>query len=364
MASAGGRHGGQIIPGLKYDPDELVEHFGPERGQRIADLAGRTGQIVFDLVERHGLDCGARSTAWVQAIDTPAKAERAKRRAEQWQQRGAPVDYVDAGEAARLSGTQRYVGAFVDRRAGAIQPLSYARELARVAAGFGARLRGASRIDALERRGELWHARLERNRAIEAEAVLVCTNAYSGALVPDLSASIIAANSLQLATEPLPDALAATILPGGEVLSDTRRIIRYWRMVDNRLVIGGRGPYREAGPEGDWAHLVRDVETLFPRLKGIAFTHRWGGRVAVHPDYLPRLHAPAPGLFAAIGCQGRGIGWQTAMGAELARLVLEPGYDAALPVSRVTPIPFAGLRAVGVSATIAWYRALDRLGVA
>ena len=38
----------------------------------------------------------------------------------------------------------------------------------------------------------------------------------------------------------------------------------------------------EPGGESDWAHLMRDVGTLFPMLKDLRFTHRWGGRVAIH----------------------------------------------------------------------------------
>jgi glycine/D-amino acid oxidase-like deaminating enzyme len=128
--------------------------------------------------------------------------------------------------------------------------------------------------------------------------------------------------------------------------------------------MGGRGPYREPKAEGDWRHLVRDVRDLFPFLgRELRFTHRWGGRVAIHPDYLPRLHAPAPNLHVALGCQGRGIGWQTAMGAELARLAVDPTYETALPVSRVEPIRLHRFKALGVSATVAAYRAMDRLGI-
>ena len=127
--------------------------------------------------------------------------------------------------------------------------------------------------------------------------------------------------------------------------------------------MGGRGPYREPGPERDWAHLVRDVRDLFPQLGDIAFTHRWGGRVAIHPDYMPKLHRPAPGMLVAIGCQGRGIGWQTAMGGELARLARETDYDPVLPITPIMPIRLHGFKALGVSATIAACRVLDRLGV-
>jgi glycine/D-amino acid oxidase-like deaminating enzyme len=98
-------------------------------------------------------------------------------------------------------------------------------------------------------------------------------------------------------------------------------------------------------------------------LHGIAFTHRWGGRVAIHPDYWPRLHQLRPAVFAAIGCQGRGIGWQTAMGAELARVATDAAHEPVLPISSVEPIPFSLLKRVGVPVAVTAMRALDRLGL-
>jgi glycine/D-amino acid oxidase-like deaminating enzyme len=362
---ASGRNGGQVIPGLKYDPEEIEAVMGRERGERLWRFAGSTADFVFDLVARLGLKAEARRTAWIQGIHAEAAAVRARARASQWQARGADVAYVDASEAARLVGTPIYVGAFVDRRAGTIQPLSYSRELARAALAAGARIHGKSPVAAIERSGAGWRVTTASGASVDADHVLVCTNAYSGPLFPDLPASIVAANSLQIATVPLPAELRAAILPGGEVLSDTRRIIRYWR-TDNqgRFIMGGRGPYRDPEPESDWGHLKRDVASLYPALAGIPFTHRWAGRVAIHPDFWPRLHVPEPGIFAAIGCQGRGIGWQSAMGAELARIVLDKDHEPVLPVSGVVRIPFAPLKRVGVSLTIAAMRVLDRLGIA
>ena len=53
---ASGRNGGQVIPGLKFDPDELVQMFGTERGEKLVDFAGRTADVVFDLIARHRMD--------------------------------------------------------------------------------------------------------------------------------------------------------------------------------------------------------------------------------------------------------------------------------------------------------------------
>jgi len=361
---ASGRNGGQLIPGLKYDPDDIEASLGRERGERLWRFAGGTADFVFALVERLGLRAEARRTAWIQGVHSARAAKLARSRAEQWQRRGADVAYVEAEEAERLTGAGAYVGAFVDRRAGRLQPLSYSRELARAAIAAGARVHGASRVVSLDRRGGGWRAATARGAQVAAKKILLCANAYSDGLFPELPRSIVAATSLQIATEPLPEALRRAILPGGEVLSDTRTVIRYWRLdAAGRLLMGGRGPYREPGPESDWAHLKREVPSLYPALRGIAFTHRWGGRVAIHPDYWPRLHQLRPGVFAAIGCQGRGIGWQTAMGAELAQLAMDDAYEPVLPISPVDPIPFSAFKRVGYAAALTAMRTLDRLGL-
>src|SRR6185295_16528252 len=53
---ASGRNGGQVIPGLKYDPDELVAMFGPKAGEHLIGVAGGAPDTVFDLIARHDID--------------------------------------------------------------------------------------------------------------------------------------------------------------------------------------------------------------------------------------------------------------------------------------------------------------------
>src|SRR5919201_1110154 len=50
-----GRNGGQVIPGLKYDPDELEAMFGPERGRGLVEFVGRSADVVFDLIDKHAM---------------------------------------------------------------------------------------------------------------------------------------------------------------------------------------------------------------------------------------------------------------------------------------------------------------------
>ena len=285
---ASGRNGGQVIPGFKYDPDELEAMFGSERGGRIWRFGAGTADCVFDLIARHRMDVTTRRAGWVQGIHSEKAAVRGRRRAEQWQRRGADVEYLDAAATAEILGTELYRGSVIDRRGGALHPLSYVRELARVAGLCGARIFGETIAARLERRETGWQIHCHNGASVQADRVLICTNAYSDTLVPGLSNSIIAANSLQVATEPLPDEWRARIMPRGEVLSDTRKVIRYWRLDDRgRLLMGGRGPYREPDGEADWATSRRGYRSDLSHA-GAAAMHAPLGRTRRHPH---RFHA-------------------------------------------------------------------------
>jgi glycine/D-amino acid oxidase-like deaminating enzyme len=356
-----GRNGGQVIPGLKYDPAELRAKFGEEHGRRLVDFAGRTADTVFDLIDRHAMDVPHVRAGWIQGAHTEAGLAEVARRAEQWSAWGASTELLDRAGVARKLGTDSYLGGWIDRRGGAIQPLAFARGLARAALAAGARIHGGTAVTKLERRGERWHVETDRGVAVDAGRVLLATNGYTGDLVPRLRRTVIAVNSFQIATEPLTDNLRKTILPEGHVSSDTRKLLLYFRFDhQGRLLMGGRGPFREPkGPE-DWAHLERVLGKLFPQIKGTPIAHRWCGRVAVTRDFLPHLHEPAPGLLVDIGCMGRGVGLQTTMGRALARY-LGSGRtsDLPLPIVPIAPIPAHGLNRLYVSAIITWYRMTD-----
>ncbi|WP_027813288.1 NAD(P)/FAD-dependent oxidoreductase, partial [Burkholderia cenocepacia] len=111
---ASGRNGGQVIPGLKYDPDELVRRFGDEAGEQLAGIVGGAADTVFDLIARHGIDCDARREGWIQPAPTTAMLDTVARRAQQWAARGAPVDVLGRDDVARRLGTPAYAGGWID----------------------------------------------------------------------------------------------------------------------------------------------------------------------------------------------------------------------------------------------------------
>ncbi|CAB3658616.1 MAG: NAD(P)/FAD-dependent oxidoreductase [Achromobacter pulmonis] len=356
-----GRNGGQVIPGLKYDPDALVSMFGAERGERLVRFAGATADAVFNLIERHAMDVPHVRRGWIQGAHNPAALKLAHARAAQWARHGADAQPLDKAEVTRLIGTDRYLGGWVDRRAGAVQPLSYARGLARAALNAGAVIHTDTPVTRLQREGGKWVATTAGGARVTAERVVMCTNAYGADLLPGLKPSIIDANTFQVATPPLPERVRAGIFPEGHVTSDTRNLLLYFRLDhQGRLLMGGRGPFREPRGAQDWAHLERVMVKMFPQVAGTPFEYRWCGRVAITRDYLPHLHEPQPGLLVDIGCQGRGVGLQTSMGRAMAQYLVS-GDPKALPVplSPIKPFPLYGLRRLYVNAVVTWYRMTD-----
>ncbi|MDR0251991.1 MAG: FAD-binding oxidoreductase, partial [Brucellaceae bacterium] len=135
---ASGRNGGQIIPGLKHDPEDLLSTYGAEHGRRMIDMVGGSADLVFDLIRRHNIQCAPVRSGWIQAAHSELAKSAVHKRARQWQAQGVEVEILDRSGVTKLSGTDHYLGGWRDPRAGAIQPLDYARGLARVAAANGA----------------------------------------------------------------------------------------------------------------------------------------------------------------------------------------------------------------------------------
>lgn len=354
---ASGLNGGQVIPGLKYDPDHLREHFG----EKAAAFAAGTADAVFDLIREERLPVAHGRAGWIQAAHTETALRAAENRVRQWQARGADVAFLDHAAIAGLTGAQGYLGGWIDRRAGIVDPYAFTMALGGLAVAAGARIATGSRVVSLAKRDQRWHAETADGRKVTAPKVVASTNAYSDTLVPGLAQTLVWLHSFQIATEVLPQALAETILPEGQAVSDSRRILVYYRKSpDGRLMLGGRGPMREPTSPGEWAHLQRAMLRLYPALEGRHIEKRWYGRVAMTPDHLPHIHEPEPGLLAVAGCQGRGVGLMTAIGRHLAAYAVsgDPA-DLPLPITPIRPIPLHRFRMVGVAATIAWYRFLD-----
>jgi glycine/D-amino acid oxidase-like deaminating enzyme len=358
---AAGRNGVQVNAGLKHEPDEAERDLGDVYGPRLVRLAGEAPAYLFGLISRLGIDCEARREGTLRVAHHPRHAAELRGSVEQWLRRGVALESWDGARVAAATGCDHYVAATFDPRGGAVNPLGLARGLAAAAISAGVRLCSESRALKLERDGRGWRVAAPGG-TVRADKVVLATDGYTDDLWGGLRTSIVPVYSSIIATEPLPPRLAASILPGGEVVYESGDVTSYYRRDrEGRLLMGGRGAQRRAEELQDYAHLSRHALRLWPGLAGVKWTHWWNGQFALTPDFYPRLHVPAPNLLIGLGYSGRGVALGTALGAQLAEAAAgTPLETLSLPVTGVPHIPFHRLWRVGVTARVAYGRFRDR----
>lgn len=345
-----GRNVGLVNAGMWTKPEDLLATLGAETGNRLLNELGNGPSLVYELVEKHSMDCEAvRNGTLHTAIDADGLADITERH-RQWKARGAPVEVISAAETARLTGAPGFTGALLDRRAGTIQPLSYARGLAHAAIRAGASIYTQTPLQAARRDGDLWRLGFPQGTIIAPRAVLA-TNAYAG-MVPgspfgEHMQELTILPYFQFATRPLTGNVAGSILPEEHGTWDTGTVMTSFRKdKSNRLIFGSIGRLDRLAHGTHRAFAERALEKLFPQLGRVEFEYWWDGRIGMTTTHLPRFHSPAPGIVSVSGYNGRGIAPGTVFGRALAGLVM--GDEAAMPLeeTRIAPDPLRGVKSV------------------
>jgi len=360
---ASGRSGGQVNPMLPFNtPAKLRQMLGDRYFERLAETSLQSADELFDVINAYQIKCQARQKGWLRVCHSKKALQEAKAGVAEWNQYGANMEIIDRDEVARRSGTSAYHAGVLTPRGGAVQPMSLAVGLANAAKQRGCAIYGQSAVTDMERSGNKWISRTQFGH-VNSQWVIVATNGYSDDLIPKLSKSIIPVTPIQIATDPLPDALIGSILPQGHTISDSRRIIMYARREpDNRMVYGGHGRLLASGEIKGVEWLKRDAARVFPQLEGVEWTYEWGGRIAITDDHLPHLHEPKPGLLIGLGYNGRGVAMSNVMGRVMAERVLGADIDALpFPNTLIRDIPFRMPKLLGMRAAIGFMRFLDYL---
>lgn len=348
---ASGRNTGFVVPTLKHalSPSNVVQKFGERRGEIFNGMIGGSGTHLFSVIRDNQIECAAEQTGWLQPAHSRAALAACAAQAKEWQQRGYGVELLDAAETKRQTGMAAYHGAMRIPTGGQINPLAYTRGLARACVANGVRLFASSPVTGIERDGAVWRVKSAGGH-IRAKQVVLTTNAMVGKLCREVDAAIIPTLSFQIATQRFDTEMQRRILPSRSPVADSRRHLFAARWSpDGRIVGGGLvypGPFR-------MARARRRFEARFarflPELGPIRAEYAWVGTVAVTLDSLPRLFDLAPGLWAPIACNGRGIALTAAFGRELAKFLAGQvtADDFVVPITKPDPVPLRVFATLG-----------------
>ena len=278
---ASGRNGGFALAGGAARYDVARETYGREQALELwrwtEEELGRMSQIAGDALVRTGSYRVAVDDEERDAIRAEYEALRADGIAAEW-----------------LDEFPRFRGAIVHPADGAIQPARFTRRLAARAAAAGVEFRE--------------HEEVADVRALDADRILVATDGYGRALLPELADAIWPARGQVVVSHPIRRTLY-------DRPHYARQGFDYWQQLpDGRVLLGG---FRDVSILDE----LTDVEQTTPRIQAslerflaeltdgeARISHRWAGIFAITQDMLP-LVGRVPGrddVWIAAGYSGHG----------------------------------------------------------
>ena len=324
---ASGRNAGFVLlgaPGADPGSDDAAER---ERAGRLWAF-GRENVRAIRALDPRAFDL--RWTGSVVAAGDEREATRLRRQADVLD----GVEWLDAASLHARIGARGFAGGVFVREGGVLHPAKLVRHLAAIS---GATVMERSRVTEIraERGGAESGGVVIAGDGFEVRAgrVVLCLNAHLPQLLPELSGWVRPVRAQMLATAPVAPALDVPVYS-----HDGHFYIR--QRTDGRLLLGGARHlhradevgYEDATTPALQRSLAGYLADHFPSLAPAQPVRRWSGTMGFSPDGLPVVgEVPGrPGVIAAAGFTGHGMGYSVRFGRLLARCVLgepDPALD-------------------------------------
>jgi glycine/D-amino acid oxidase-like deaminating enzyme len=365
---ASGRNGGIAEASWAKFP-AMCRLYGQDDAVRLATAIEAGLADLRSFCDSHQIDAQIRHRGNLWVASNQSQLGAWEKTAQAAEAAGVnPFKPVTAAEAQRLTGSPMVLGGVYEDNAASLQPARLVRGLRRVAAELGAKIFEHTPMTGYDGTGPVTVS--TPRGIIRAGQVVLAMNAWAAAHRQAKPYLFITSSDI-IATRPIPALLAADGLGSGIALSDSRRLILYWRSTpDGRVVFGKGGGWMSRGNHVDGRFTgesaFRDEVTsrfrrLYPGLRDVPVERSWNGPIDYSSTGLPYfgpLDDHNPAVLTGLGYSGMGVVQAVLGGRILASLTL--GRDdeyASLPLTqrwpiKITPDPFRSLGAPIVKAAM------------
>ncbi|MGQ3673151.1 NAD(P)/FAD-dependent oxidoreductase [Xanthobacter sp. TB0136] len=362
-SGASGRNGGQLHTGQRRDQNYLEQALGMDDARKLWTLAEEAKALVRDLVSRHAISCDLTDgliLADHKARYVPESHAYAAHLRDTYGYMA--LEPLDRDQIRALVGSPAYHGGVLDKGAGHLHPLNFARGLAQAAHRAGARIHEWSRVSRVDEAGDLTITTAD-GAQVKADYLLECGNGLMDGLDRQVDAHVMPICNYIAATEPL-GARAHEIIANNAAVADSRFVVNYFRLSpDGRLLFGGGESYRR-GLLDDVPGFVRPyMLRIFPQLADVRIAYGWGGVLGITLSRLPYVRRRSGRVLVSAGYSGQGVALAPLFGKILAEAVLKRPERLELLEKLPVP-PFPGgpmMRYPLMVAGLTWYALRDMI---
>ena len=303
-------------------------------GSDAASVARASENAVADIgdfLAAHGFAADYTAAGWLWAATNSAQLGSWQETLDGWAESGlSPYEPVDAATAAAMTGSPTHLGGVFEAGVATLHPGRLVRALRRIALERGVRIYENTPMTSMDRQGSQTGVKTPSG-AVTASQIVLATNA---ALVAE---SQIRRHLLVLGSDVIATAPCGGLIDdwGPDLaVSDSRRLVHYYRATrDGRVIFGkggGRIGFRSRlnpqfwGPSQRVEQVRAHLHRTFPRLRQIPVTHSWAGAVDYSIDGLPFFGSLSrmPNVHFVAGFSGDGVGPSKLGGEVLASRVL------------------------------------------
>lgn len=304
---ASGRSGGQAIIGYNKGIRDIASLVGRDDAQKLWDMGLYSKELLVDTVTKHKIQCDLKWGHLMMAIKPRQVRELAEIKEEMETETGYEgLRMLDKAEARERVGSEKYIGALNDPGSGHLHPLNYTLGLASAAETAGAVIFENSPATHIQEGAE--PVITTPSGSVRCKHVIMCANAYLDKLVPSIGKKIMPVGTFIIATEPLGDDLARSLIRDDEGVVDINFVLNYWRLSgDKRMLFGGRVSYSGLVPFDLKQTMGNTMRDIYPQLKGCSIDYAWGGNVAITVNRMPHFGRVGKNIYFAHGFSGHGI---------------------------------------------------------
>ena len=318
------RNGGSVSGGVNIGKSfsGRAAAVAPERAQHLLADAADAFSLIERLIAEEGIECFWKQRGRFVGAWTPRHCAYQESRLRALNEAAASGAYMVPRARQRDEiASDYYHGGMVVERSASLHPALYYKGLLEACRRRGVPVCAEAAVERIVAQGAGWHLTTSRG-AVTAGDVVIATNGYTGSLTPALRRRVVPIASHIIATEKLPADLAVSLIPKGRSISDTKRVLCYYRMSPDgtRMVFGGRARFTAADPLLCARVLHGYMTERFPQLRGARVTHSWTGNTAFTLDALPHMGEEG-GLHYCLGCNGSGVAMMTYLGTQTARKI-------------------------------------------
>lgn len=318
------RSGGSISGGVNVGKSFSGKSLDPNSDMAKAMLSDASDaySLIDRLIEREAIECFWQKQGRFVGAWTPKHYAAQAAKVSVLNSAAGSGSFMIPRERQREEiASDYYYGGMVVERSGKLHPALYYKGLLDAARKRGVLICAQAPVNKIERMGTQWRLATGRGE-VTADSVMIATNGYTGDVTPRLKRRLVPIASHIIATEELDPELAASLIPKGRAVSDTRRVLCYYRISPDgkRMIFGGRARFTPVTPEISAPILHSFMTERFPQLKQARVTHAWTGNVAFSLDAVPHMGTDE-GMHYALACNGSGVAMMTYLGWATARKI-------------------------------------------